>query len=73
MYFTSGNHMYYEHLMKQVPNFDKRPREIKGADCLSCEGFNKKNGKCRFCECQYEQTASGHRSGVYSMKGKEKA
>ena len=23
MFFTTGKHMYYEHLMKQVPNFDK--------------------------------------------------
>ena len=28
MFFTKGKHMYYEHLMQQVPNFDKAPRDI---------------------------------------------
>ena len=31
--------MYYEHLMQQVPNFDKAPREIKDESCLVCEGY----------------------------------
>ena len=50
--------MYYEHLMQQIPNFDKQPREIKDIACFGCEGFNTKTGKCRFCECQFEKKAS---------------
>ena len=33
MFFTTGKHMFYEHLMQQVPNFGKAPRDIKL--CLS--------------------------------------
>lgn len=53
MYFTTGTHMYYEHLMQQIPNHDKRPREIKDDSCFACPGYNEETGKCRFCECQY--------------------
>ena len=55
MYFTKGKHMCYEHLMQQIPNFDKAPREIKDASCLVCEGYNSTTGKCRFCVCLDEQ------------------
>ena len=50
--------------MQQVPNFDKRPREIKDESCFVCPGFNKRTGKCKFCECQYEKQASGSTSEV---------
>ena len=56
--------MYYEHLMQQIPNFDKQPREIKDIACFGCEGFNTKTGRCRFCICQFEKTASDQQSGV---------
>ena len=46
MFFTTGKHTYYEHLMQQVPNFDKAPREIKDESCLVCEGYNTKPSKC---------------------------
>lgn len=55
MFFTTGNHQFYEHLMQQVPNFDKAPREIKDVSCLVCEGYNSKTGKCRSCVCLDEQ------------------
>lgn len=56
--------MYYEYLMQQIPNFDKQPREIKDLSCYGCEEFNTKTGKCRFCECRLEKTASDQESGV---------
>lgn len=56
--------MYYEHLMQQIPNFDKRPREIKDDSCLVCPRYNTKTGKCRFCECQYENNTSDYKSEV---------
>ena len=55
MFFTTGKHMFYEHLMQQVPNFGKAPRDIKDDSCRSCQGYNPITGKCRFCVCLDEQ------------------
>ena len=73
MFFTTGKHMYYEHLMQQVPNFDKAPREIKDSSCLVCEGYNPKTGKCRFCVCLDEQQLpDSDREHLYKRKEFEK-
>ena len=72
MFFTTGKHMYYEHLMKQVPNFDKAPREIKDESCLVCEGYNTKTGKCRFCVCLDERQLPENDRELIYKKGKKK-
>ena len=73
MFFTTGKHMFYEHLMQQVPNFDKAPREIKDSFCLVCEGYNPKTGKCRFCVCLDEQQLpDSDREHLYKRKEFEK-
>ena len=73
MFFTTGNHQFYEHLMQQVPNFDKAPREIKNDYCLVCEGYNPKTGKCRFCVCLDEQQLpASDRKHFYKRKEFEK-
>ena len=73
MFFTTGKHMYYEHLMQQVPNFDKAPREIKDDACLVCEGYNTKTSKCRFCVCLDErQLPENDREHFFKRKDKEK-
>ena len=72
MFFTTGKHMYYEHLMQQAPNFDKAPREIKDESCLVCEGYNTKTGKCRFCVCLDERQLPENDRELISKKGKKK-
>ena len=64
--------MYYEHLMKQVPNFDKAPREIKDESCLVCEGYNTKTGKCRFCVGLDERQLPENDRELIYKKGKKK-
>ena len=72
MFFTTGKHMYYEHLMKQVPNVDKAPRELKDESCLVCEGYNTKTGKCRFCVCLDERQLPENDRELIYKKGKKK-
>ena len=72
MFFTTGKHTYYEHLMQQVPNFDKAPREIKDESCLVCEGYNTKTGKCRFCVCLDERQLPENDRELIYKKGKKK-
>ena len=73
MFFTTGKHQFYDHLMQQAPNFDKAPREIKDDSCLVCEGYNPKTGKCRFCVCLDEQQLPvSDREHFYKRKDKEK-
>ena len=72
MFFTTEKHMYYEHLMQQVPNFDKAPREIKDESCLVCEGYNTKTGKCRFCVCLDERQLPENDRELINKKGKKK-
>lgn len=72
MFFTTEKHMYYEHLMQQVPNFDKAPREIKDESCLVCEGYNTKTGKCRFCVCLDERQLPENDRELIYKKGKKK-
>ena len=64
--------MYYEHLMQQVPNFDKAPREIKDESCLGCEGYNTKTGKCKFCVCLDERQLPENDRELIYKKGKKK-
>ena len=64
--------MYYEHLMQQVPNFGKAPREIKDESCLVCEGYNTKTGKCRFCVCLDERQLPENDRELIYKKGKKK-
>ena len=72
MFFTTGKHTYYEHLMQQVPNFDKAPREIKDESCLVCEGYNTKTSKCRFCVCLDERQLPENDRELIYKKGKKK-
>ena len=72
MFFTTEKHMYYEHLMQQVPNFDKAPREIKDESCLVCEGYNTKTGKCKFCVCLDERQLPENDRELIYKKGKKK-
>ena len=73
MFFTTGNHQFYEHLMQQVPNFDKAPREIKDSFCLVREGYNPKTGKRRFYVCLDEQQLpDSDREHLYKRKEFEK-
>ena len=58
MNFTTGEDVFYERLMKQVPNFDKTPAdpEEMELDCELCVHYRKKLKKCRLNKCPYKDT-----------------
>ena len=57
----AGDFAFYDRLMREIPHFDKSPREIKDDHCYTCDGYNPKTRRCRFCECQYDKPLPKHR------------
>ena len=51
--FTSGEHAYFERLMKGIPNFDKSPpgRDEIPKRCRRCRAFRPETGGCRYGRC----------------------
>ena len=69
----AGDFAFYDRLMREIPNFDKTPREIKNDHCLFCDGYNSITGKCRFCVCLDEQKLpASDREHFYMRKEFEK-
>ncbi len=52
MYFTEGELIEYERMMKETPGFDRRHIEaMKERDCRHCLHFDESLDKCRQEKC----------------------
>lgn len=52
MLFTSGKHIFYEQLMKEIPNFDRSPlRPEQEERCLLCACYKAHLKACRYTAC----------------------